>query len=191
MDKGEKTITRVYVRTIPFEVRREKIFPKERQEEIENCTNEKVKKHKYYVWKLLEDAIQDTFGVGLEEVNIRKEGMRWVCDRYYFSLSHSSKCVAVGVSTCPIGVDIQCVKDVRDISSRILCDGENGDDLISIFSKKEAVFKSLGKDVFSPSLIDTRYNDVTSERLNIMGEEYVLSVACKLREFKQINMFEC
>ena len=190
LDKAMKPITRVYVRTMPFEIKNERIYPPSRVEEIEACTNEKVRAHKYYVWKLLEFALEDTFGMKIENINARKEGMRWVCDGYYFSLSHSEKCVAVALSNYPVGIDIQLVREVTNISPRILCKGEKGDNLLEIFSKKEAIFKSLGREVFSPSLIDTGDSDVASEILSIQGEQYILSVACKFREYKQINMFD-
>lgn len=184
----QKVIARVYVRSIPFEVKEDNIYPPSRRDEIMSCGSDKVKRHKFYVWKLLEVALKETFNKSLQEINIHKEGTRWLGEGVYFSLSHSGDAVAVGVSNFPIGVDIQHVHTVRNLSSKIVCKGEEGVDLVELFSKKEAIFKSLGREMFSPSQINTLNSDVASEIVIIGGEEYRLSVASKNREYKQIKL---
>ena len=180
-------IARVYIRSMPFDVADEEIYPIERNNEIMACCSEKVRREKYYVWKLLEVAIEDYLGVKITELTFEKNGRKWVCNKCYFSLSHSKDVVAVGISNYPIGVDIQYVETISNISSKILADGEDGD-LLELWCKKEALYKA-GNDIdFIPSKINTIGMDVSCERLSIADQPYILSVASRNRKYKQIKM---
>ena len=84
-----------------------KVYPPERQAEIDRITNPDVKREKYFVWKLLEYAIEKTAGEPIENYAFEKKPNRkWVSDRLCFSLSHSDGAVAVALSDSAVGVDI-------------------------------------------------------------------------------------
>lgn len=185
--RRESGVARVYIRTTPFEVEKEQIFPQSRQAEILACSSEKVRLEKYYVWKLLEVAISDYLGIDITEVNFEKIGRKWVCDKCYFSLSHSNNVVAVGISKYPIGVDIQIKHDIRDISSKIISCPEEKGDMLELWSMKEAIFKASNQEDFVPANINTIGEDVCCETLMIDGNEYILSVASRNRAYKQIR----
>ena len=103
--------TVVFAARLPDTYLYEPIYPPERQAEIEKCSNEKVKREKYFVWKLLEYAIFNTIGEPIENFNFEKNPNRkWVSDRVYFSLSHSDGVVAVALSDREVGVDIERIR---------------------------------------------------------------------------------
>ena len=127
------------------------IYPPERQAEILACASEKVRREKYFVWKLLEFALWEICGKHLQELTFSKsEHGKWHCDSAEFSLSHSENavCVAVvnlknsylqangssnGGLACPsefaIGVDLQKIKPVRadGLATKILTEAELGE----------------------------------------------------------------
>ncbi len=120
------------------------IYPPERQAEILACASEKVRKEKYFVWKLLELALLEVCEKRLQELTFSKsEHGKWHCDGVEFSLSHSEKAVCVAVVDCKnsysqtdgassydsefaIGVDLQRIKTVRadGLAPKILTEAE-------------------------------------------------------------------
>ena len=83
----EKAIA-IYFAHIPFIC--DGYVPEVRKKEIESCSNFKVKQEKFYIWKLLETAIKECYDVDPKEVVFKKQDNgKWVCDRCFFSLSHS------------------------------------------------------------------------------------------------------
>ena len=123
------------------------IYPPERQAEILACASEKVRKEKYFVWKLLELALWEACGKRLQELTFSKsEHGKWHCDGAEFSLSHSENAVCVAVvhwknsylqadgtssydSEFAIGVDLQRIKTVRadGLATKILTEAELGE----------------------------------------------------------------
>ena len=83
-------IANVYIAEIPNQSEWGEVYPPARQAEIDAVKNEKVKREKYYVWKLLEYALLHAFGKRIEEISFTKSvNGKWECDFCYFSLSHS------------------------------------------------------------------------------------------------------
>ena len=184
-------VVHVYVARFPFAVADDKISPDTRAAEIESCTNAKVRQQKYFVWKLLEDALMRSFGLKIEKLNIYKQnGGRWACDECYFSLSHSGNLVAVAVSRKPVGVDIEKHEPARftdAVAEKFATDCEREelssfkerqrDALNALWTKKEAVFKQFGGSGFCPKSIDvSKYCTLTKIAVSD-GEKYFVTVA--------------
>lgn len=153
-----------------------------RTEELSRVANGEVLKGKRATWTLLETAMRHAFGISPSEVDFeKKENGKWECDRFCFSLSHSGKYAAVAVSDVPVGVDIEEISAFEKkypphrrerIKNKILSPNESSDEpLISLWTKKESVYKCLGTDGFSPKDIDTSRFSTLSRTL--FGEVFV------------------
>ena len=173
-----------------------------RQKEIDAVTNEKVKREKYYVWKLFEYALQRSFGLKAQELEfIRDENRRYVTDRAEFSFSHSKGALAVAVSRGAVGVDIEPsdTESSDSLAKRImnaaeysaferLDDGEKQKYFVKVWTAKEALFKASHKGAFYPCETDTENGGFKSFVKIIDGREYTVSVATDTPE--RIRFFE-
>ena len=180
-------IINVYTACIPSKKISEKLYPKERDEEVRNCTNEEVAKEKYYVWKLLEYALERTFGKKMKKLVFAKTYCgKWVCEGYEFSLSHSHGVVAVAVSRKPVGVDIELDHQMKEgIEKKILSDVEfaefegvdkdkKNDYLLTKWTQKESVFKTMN--LTSYSIKDVKTESVKTFKIQEGERDYYLSV---------------
>ncbi len=151
-------------------------FPQARIERIKEITDEKRKKQSIAVFALLTKLLKLN---GLERVvkRLTADGFVWKDSfgEYFFSLSHSKNVVCAVISDSPVGIDVQAVdKKILAIKRRfmntyglIFDKNERAETVLTaLWTAEEAVFKS-GKDD-----IPVKY-----EKLNVNGEEYVLSVA--------------
>ena len=159
------------------------VYPDARQAEIENTKNEKVKREKYYVWRLLEYAISDIYGKSITELEFTKlESGRWSTPFCEFSLSHTDGVVAVAISQTPVGIDVELLKPSvsEKTAARIMSDGEYGKYqtltspekerfFFEVWTKKEAIFKSLHQQNFIPS------HDYSDNKILTKTEEIVLT----------------
>ena len=179
---------------------------KDRENEILNSTSAKVKREKFCAFKLLEYAIFDTFNKPITCFNLTKNSNgKWVCDSFYFSISHSEDMVAVCLSTSPCGVDVQIVKPLKNanferaiLSEKELelfykldvDEREKTEFLIQTFTKKESVFKRLDLPLFKPKEIESDF--VSTHSHLIEDNKYFLSVSSKnldkLQVFKKIEI---
>lgn len=185
------------------------IYPPERQAEILACASEKVRKEKYFVWKLLEFALREVCGKHLQELSFHKsEHGKWRCDGVEFSLSHSENAVCVAMvtldeklrlgiepdpfSASAVGVDLQKIKDVhadglapKILTESELCeyhalnDREKPPFLIHVWAKKESLFKAFGESGFFTSDPKNLTGSVWQSTITIDGEDYALAVATK------------
>ena len=172
----------IYFAHIPFLC--DGYVPDIRKKEIESCNNFKVKQEKFYIWKLLETAIKECFDVDPKEVVFNKlDNGKWVCDRCFFSLSHSHGIVCVAVSDAYVGVDIEYMDTKRHplnlvnktVHKNEKCETEN--DFFPLWTMKEAWFKYSNDNNFVPNKIDTTaLTNVKTDFLNIGAERYVWSV---------------
>lgn len=173
--------TYVYVRTWPFDVDNENVYPEDRFLEINNCTNEKVKGQKFYAWKLLEQAIEEVYGIKLEDIGVVKEGQKWNADKCQISISHSGNVVAIAVSEQPVGVDIEeeNIDRFEKLRARIVHKDEvlDGVNLCVLWTMKEAVFKRYNRGVFNPRKINTNTENVVGKVLEINNKKYAISVS--------------
>lgn len=171
-----------------------------RRRELEGVRNENALREKFFVWRLLEYALEKSFGLSLDEIHPRKEESgKWAADGVFFSLSHSDGALAVAVSDEPCGVDIEREvppraknfakkvlneSELREISA--LSEDERVERLVELWSMKESLFKMRGGTRFSPRDEDTS-GDVTARRVSVGGERRILSVASAIAE--QIRIF--
>ena len=186
---GKLNIAEVYVAKIPLEVGDEPICPKAREEEIFACGNERVRRQKFYAWKLLERALRSSLGMEMKDLAFTKNSCgKWETPSCYFSISHSKNAVAVAVSDAPIGVDVEGWNGVKiSALERALMPAEREEYLsvlpenqteflLQKWTGKEAVFKVLGGKRFQPTKIDGGAIGVQSRLIYLDGERYTLSV---------------
>jgi phosphopantetheinyl transferase len=171
----------------------EPIYPLARQQEIAAVKSEKTRAEKYGVWKLLQYAVEKTFSRPFDDfVFTKNENGKWVCEEFYFSLSHSKNAVAVALSSLPVGVDIQKNEPLRDIkiASKILTDteletaknllkNEMNAYLVGIWTKKEVAFKRGDEKIFTPKTIELNDTEVLM-KTKIEDEEYFFAVSSNL-----------
>lgn len=174
----------IYVSSIPSDVVIDNLCSKERNEEIQNVSNEEVKKQKYWVWKVLELAVLRDLKLNPNDVKfiVDKNG-KWSCDNFNFSLSHTSDIVAVAISNEEVGVDIENIGRLNDadmkLKNKILHKKENAADnneLLNLWTRKEAIFKYIGKSSFVPNKILVKDYPVSSFNID---DKYILSVCGK------------
>ncbi len=193
-------VANVFFATLPSDDIGEALSSPEREEYVSSIRNDRVRREKYFVWKLLEYAIDRTFGIKAEKLSFRKTDCgKWITDGYCFSLSHSENMLAVAVSRGDIGVDIEKLRETPDnrMAERILCadelkefsslpDEDKNRFLIEKWSVKEAIFKSQSKKSFSPAEINTTDYTYKSGELLEGDETYIWSVATKTPEILKI-----
>ncbi len=176
----------VYLKKFPFITDKRKFHPLSRAEEIEKYQDEQARAQSFYAWKLLEHALQDFFGISIYDLDFTKnEYGKWLCDKVYFSISHSQNIVAVAVSSQPIGVDIEKINTLRfsaDKMANILTDEEraslqiNAQTLNELWAIKEAIFKKIGVGAFVPSKTNTVNVEHSTKKIKVNDVEYFLSV---------------
>ena len=163
-----------------------------RQAQLEATEKESLRRQRYFVWKLLEHALENSFGIKSENVAFsRDENGKWHCKECFFSLSHCREAVAVAVSCKPVGVDIECAnRQVSpELSGKILTEAElavydslpeerRGQFLLEAWCGKESLFKAHGGAVFTARRWDTTRGVRTGMR-NLDGKAYCYAVAAE------------
>lgn len=193
--------TYVFVARIPETCDVCEVYPPERSAEIFACSSERVRREKFFVWRLLERAVFELVGAPLEKLSPRKlESGRWVCNGCFFSLSHSRGVAAVAVSERDVGVDVEEICRRADgIEHRILTDAERAElvrldaamreeYIIEKWTQKEALFKRSSESCFKPSMTETDGKDVRTWGVEYDGTRYALSVASEDIENLRINI---
>ncbi len=179
----------VYVGAIPKSVQITELSCQARNEEISACANERVRKERYCVWKLLEYALRKTQGdrVDLSAFEKLPSG-KWASKDICFSLSHSGDMAAVALSLRAVGVDVERGKEkLLRLQEKILCEAERavfarltGEDkeryLLEKWTQKEAIFKAYGENGFVPREVDTQNYQAATKWEERFGEEYCVSV---------------
>ena len=181
----------------------------ERQKEIDKCRSTLTKLEKYTSWKLLEYAVQTTFGLPLDTLDIHKNhNGKWVCEGMFFSISHSHGLCAVIVDNAPIGLDMQkyipqkfnkkllrriateCelnqfVGDVCDFPEWGMfvpyCDGHK---ILSLWCKKEALFKKLDLPAFVTRNLDTTIAKFVETSFTFDNAHYHIAIATSKSEIQ-------
>lgn len=175
----------VYVCSIP-DGQINTVWPRLRQEQIESTTHEGLKRQRYFVWKLLETALQRSFGYEMKDLHFsRDEQGKWTCKECFFSLSHTDGAVAVAVSRKPVGVDLECMCRMPSpkIAEKILTEEEKNlpreDEnafLLQMWCAKEARFKAGNEAAFRPDKISA-CSGVKTRTVRLGEQEYCLAVA--------------
>lgn len=178
-----------YTAVLPDGELTQTLYPTSRDVEVRQTANEKFRRQRYFVWRLLEYAVKRSFGKGLSELEITKnENGKWCAEGIFISLSHSEKALAVAVSRTPVGVDIERMAPVKSerIADKILTPCElqafsrlegdfRGRYLIEKWTEKESIFKMRDDKVFSPAHLSAE-GCVRTDSAVLSGEEYIISV---------------
>lgn len=196
----------VYIAALPEGEKIGEVECKARRDEIHSASNERVRREKYFVWKLLCYALERSFGMRGDKLKLVKEDYGgWFAGDAFVSLSHSEGALAVAVSQAPVGVDIERLKVPRSkkAAERIMTSAElleygstplekREKRLIEIWTAKEAIFKSKRISGFIPKENDTLSESFVTRSAMVGGEEYVWSVATaapeKIRLFENIDL---
>ncbi len=191
----------VYIATIPEGENMPPLSCTLRQREIDGISNEKVRREKYYAWKLLEYAFERSFGLKGNDLSFRKEGDIWLCDKGFFSLSHGDGVLAVAVSRDKVGVDLEksIPRNIESFVDRVfnseelkeyesLSEAEKPQFFFRAWTGKEALFKAEHKATFCPVEYDSLNGAVKSFEKIIDGQMFSLSVATKTPE--RIRLYE-
>ncbi len=175
----------VYIALIPQRKIGE-VLPRLRQEQIEGTVHPELKQQRYYAWKLLEYALQHSFGYKMKDVHFsRTERGKWTCEECFFSLSHTQDAVAVAVSEKPVGVDLECTdRSIRPgLAEKILTDEEKQQlpqqnenaYLLNMWCAKESLFKAGSDPVFCPEKLSA--DRAKTQKVHLGEKEYCLAVA--------------
>ena len=197
-------VTDLYIASIP-DAPIDTISLAARQALIEKTVNEPMKRQRYYVWKLLEYALKNSFLLQPETIAFSvDENGKWSCPDCYFSLSHCNDAVAVAVSATPVGVDIEkldrtvapglCRKVLTDkelLEYNQLNDSRRHRYLLEKWCAKESLFKVSGGKQFSPCHIETN-ETIQTGVLNVADQPILYAVAnnahYSLRIFPNIQL---
>jgi hypothetical protein len=169
-----------------------KIFSAERRKEIADCLNERVRLEKRSVWKLLEYALETTFGKKSNGfVFAPSQNGKWRTDGVEFSLSHSGNALCVALSSAPVGIDVEKIalpksgkllekifsEREREEYSALEQDQARADYFTQKWTRKESAFKSLDLPAFLPALPRLEKIPTQALPIELAGEKYFLSVA--------------
>ncbi len=166
------------------------MYPPERLDEINRVKSIKAKREKYQAWKLLEYAVGQIFNEEFVNFKFAKNpNGKWICDKFCFSISHTTGMVAVAVSDVPVGVDIEEKKPLRSgIEGKILTEreltsligmdgGERECSILRMWCAKEAIFKSQDREALLPKATETADFSVRTEELSHGEKRYILAIA--------------
>ena len=190
----------IYISEIPDKLDIKAVYPPERASYIFSSSNLKKQKERYWVWKTLEEAAKRSFGLKIEDVMFSNDAGKWKCNSFHFSLSHSENVVAVAVSNHNCGIDIECFDRLRNMSpeqilklSQRICTYKElasidaSEDVISIWTKKESIYKYLEPHPDSLLQIESsEYNCITCK--SELGNKFILSVCCDFSDNISINI---
>ena len=185
----------VWVAVFPDDIQVKPVLPKERDEYIHSCSDLRIMRQRYAVWKLLDEAVTTQYGTIIGNWPVqRNENGKWHCSDlpFHFSLSHCDNIVAVTLGTALVGVDVARVdrfagSNMDALASRVLCEAEwhrylktenkqKPQVLANYWTRKEAIFKMANKPEFVPSSI--RCNKYTSFAHQVtIDREYMIACA--------------
>lgn len=180
----------------------DKLYPRQRQRELNSVKNEGLRAEKYRAWKTLEHALMRTFGYKMSELKFKRSKFgKWSCDKCFFSISHSDGVVAVAVSNSEIGIDIEekdgffkRFSDRRMLNSaadKIIAEDDevpaSCDELLTLWTRKESAFKYDSDGAFVPSEISLADRDFADISVKLSDKDYILSV-CGHKK-KEINLY--
>lgn len=198
------SVVDLYLAAIP-DTPADTVYPPQRQAQIDATANEKLRQERYYVWKLLEYALQRSFGKKMTDLHFSKDdGGKWSCKEYFFSLSHSHGAVAVAVSRKNVGVDIESLQRPMSpgLPDKILTATERAEYdtlpqeaqlpfLLGKWCAKESLFKAGSETAFLPNRLETDRN-LRCGTVTIAGAPFCYAVATetpeKLRIYQNIPL---
>lgn len=187
---AKKPLVDVYIARLPEATPSSPVLCASRRAEIEGTANERVRREKHYVWRLLCYGLEKSLGLNEAALCFSKEKSgAWSVAEAAFSLSHSNGLLAVAVSHTPVGIDIERVCPHKDkaLAARLLTaseravlenlpPSERNAFLLTCFTGKEAVFKAANG-ALRLSEIDTLTASLVTDTLFTDGNAYIWSVA--------------
>ena len=192
------SFTDVYYAALPEVMGRRAIYPPEREAYILQTKSPELMRQRYYVWLLLEYAVEQAFSKNLAQMQLYStERGIWKSPMGYFSLSHSHNAIAVAVSDMPVGVDIQKRIDKTAVAnyvlnaaewSKFLSSHDPNTLLTELWTKKECLFKTTDLPRFSPKDIDTEHTFTQTVWLDGLDDAYALSVSSPARLIQKIQL---
>ena len=192
----------IYLASLPNTVPSDELYPKSRDEEVRACGGEKTRREKYFVWKLLEQAVNDTFQKSLDEFTFsRSKNGKWKCDGFAFSLAHSDGLLCVALSQEEVGVDVQRVRPPKTetVAKKILSPRElieyaalpkkeKADYFTRKWTERESTFKRLDLPAFFPALPLLFQSQTHTEILEINKKRYTVSVSTESKTIPKIRI---
>ncbi len=158
-------------------------FPDFLKEELKTITNKKVIEQKTTAYSLLNFGAYNSYNLELTPSDITRENQgKPVCKYFEFSISHSNDLVVVALSKNKVGVDMELMKENRDIEvikNKYFLEKEKEENFYKVWTEKESAFKFLNKKGLHLKDIDvSKYNYKTYE---ILSDEknYLLCVCSK------------
>ena len=147
--------------------------------------------------KIVSTFVKDKY-VG--DYYVSKEG-KPLSDNVYFNISHSHGLLVLALSkSCPVGVDIEKIREIRQSMVRVLSDEEImfmhlNEDFLKIWVNKEALLKCIGsginvtlKDVPSlPLNGEKQYRDRLFYSKNFKKDDYYISIVIESNEDFEIE----
>lgn len=128
----------------------------------------------FLAWRLLEESCRKSLGRELNSLNPRKlESGKIVIDDYYVSLSHSGGQYMIAISSHPVGVDVQKVRESDKVIPQSITWSEEEKKIVDqhrswknykYWTRKEALYKLY--DFGIP------YNDETRYKINTADHKY-------------------
>ena len=190
--------TDVYYAALPEVMGRRAIYPPERESYILQANHPTLMRQRYYVWLLLEYAVEQAFSKNLAQMQLYSttRGV-WKSPFGYFSLSHSHNAIAVAVSDMPVGVDIQQRIEKTTVANYALNTAEwshflssqcPNELLTELWTKKECLFKTTDLPRFIPKDVDTAKTFTQTVWLDGLDGAYALSVSSPARIIQKINL---
>lgn len=181
----------IYFSKIPQNILISEVIPAERNHEILGVHNEDLRLEKYWGWKTLEYALFRSFGYKLADLVFSKsKNGKWLCDKCFFSISHSNGYVAVAVSNREVGIDMEektafrekCTDEafLKGIEARIVsrkdASSQTPMELLKLWTQKESLFKRKSKKDFDPLKIQIT-DEVASFTFAHENVEFLCSVS--------------
>lgn len=133
-------------------------------------------------WLLLKEVLLEDFQININDLHIayNEYGKPYFTDSYiHFNLSHSNDIIALVLANCDVGIDIECVKDIKNkekLAKKINAKNDTNEGIVERFSALEAYYKKIGTGIFSKNLnLDI---EITLQQKIIIDEKtYILSLA--------------
>ncbi len=157
---------------------------------IENATvSQKNALQHFASQKLLKYAYERQFGLHFDELTPRKlENGKWVCDKGFFSISHSGKLVAVTLADFPVGLDLQAQTSAKsktllaiakkfftaDELANFNASPDKIDEFFFTWCKKEALWKMLDDQPQTICPVETANRRFFTWKFDFMGQTYYL-----------------
>lgn len=196
MKDSNKRVLDVYIAKLPSGDISAPLIPEEREREVRSVRADTVRREKYFVWRLLEHAILNSFEMDISSARLtRSNGGKWISPYFYLSLSHSKDALAVAVSTHPVGVDVEGLIEPRaqTFAVRVLNSAEYEqytqlDEesktmfLTRCWTLKESDFKRSNDTAFIPAAHTTVSADGFTDFIKINDRRYCISVSSELSD---------